>query len=1106
MTEQSYAPQSIQAQERGKALKSSLNQRPAIIFCLASMLTGSFLAGSLLLSAPGALAQTADKERPAKDMRYRKRTIIAPTGTELPRRIDFQSLSTRDALLLPTYVPQYGKNFSGGAPVAPTRTYNPNEAQTAQAGTLDNTAKPVEKGLPRASREGIVPPAPPAHSSYLPKSLSSESTKTAAHSVEPPVATKHAPTAAKVAQLKTQADLLVKNGKLADAQSLLENSLHEYGDHPALKSELSKVSLLRARSYAKAGNHELAAKQARIAAAHAVGISPDLATQANKSLDEALVKSKVNPNSAEARSTLGEKLSGQGRYLEAEVEYRAAVNLKPSVDGNIAVGDAASKAGRKQEAKAAYQEALELNPDSQKALKLLGITRYQLNDYVGANADLTRALVLNPMDIQAGDTLLSLWHHQVASRPQDANAHLGLARAYQVIGDLKSAQIEYKTVVALNPNHPNLPAARQSFKLALAKQEAYKAYDQAMAMERDGNLLSAFQKANEAVSLYPSEKEFQNYKDFLGSRMRANQGVPLAVPTEALTPAMAQLAQPGEQPPSLNLPTAQAIGLAGSPMATAAQTQTQTLSPFAHENGYAPLNTDTHVASIAGFLDSMRTFTMQQQSQIHQQEDSTKQILRALTGHGGSSEAALPTTAGNFSLGSAQTNGISGAAAGASAGALPLSSGALPPGSGALPPSSGSAADALKAAALALGNTSAMGGSLGEASSAGASSATTSGGTAPKAPSVSSSAPQSLAGIALSAGDTFSNKKQSLMGNFASFGASALPTLASGKVKTITKQDVGQIIEKTANRYGFGTKGQASKTASPAAASAKPAAPTNTALSEQPQFMTQTQYMPQPQLMPQTQYMPQGDPFAPQAPSIQQAQFIQQQPQFAQQAQYTPQAQTGSPASVYSAQASINAVTAAQQANIPNSQPDPVGALQARNTELQNQLASAQQTILSLQNKKSNPFKTQPSTAQKFQLAQFAQNKAGSGQTVTAPFFAQGDPTLLGTNSTGGVHIYLTGVKAGKSEVQLKVTLRNESGTTIKLPSSSKAIVRSGGKETSTKIKFSNHAVNTGDSVTGQISVAGANLDPSADIFVPAGSLVASNFGDLHLTAPISQK
>src|SRR5262249_30065082 len=155
----------------------------------------------------------------------------------------------------------------------------------------------------------------------------------------------------------------------------------------------------------------------------------------------------------------------EGKFLEAEAEYRSALDIKPSAEAHVGLGNALAKQGKKEAAKEEFQKAVAVNPESAQAHRELGTLKYKMNDIVGANTDLNRALVLSSNDTQAGKTLIELWQHQVSHNPKYANAHLGLARAYQVSGNLPSAQNEYRQVVRIDPTNPSLPAARQSFKL-----------------------------------------------------------------------------------------------------------------------------------------------------------------------------------------------------------------------------------------------------------------------------------------------------------------------------------------------------------------------------------------------------------------------------------------------------------------------------------------------------------------------------------------------------------------------------------------------------------------------------------------------------------------
>lgn len=963
-------------------------------------------------------SSSRSKAQAVNDARYRKRYIVAPTGHEIPRRIDFQSLSTRDTLMLPTYLPQYPKNDATGFDA------NGNAIKTST--------------LP--GREGVTPPPPPVHSSLLPSSLAKEAASESAvakslpgatshtasgHTnsvpVSPPSQTEvHVPLSSnRIVEIKTEAQILAKKGKLPEAQALLDSYAKTYPKEPAIKAELAKVSLARSKSHSKQGDHAQAAKHARLAVSHAMSAAPELTPAASQALDASIQKLGINPKDAAARSTLGDKLTAQNRHIEAEIEYRAAAKLKPTTQAHLKVGNAALQSGRHTEAKAAYQDALELNPDSSQALRQLGITRYHLHDYAGASADLTRALVLDQSDTQAASALIGLWKEQVKSRPSDANSHLGLARAYQVAGDLTQAQSEYKTVVQLNPNHPHLPAARQSFKLAYARQEAKKSFDQAHVLE-SSNLTAAYQKATDAVGLLPADKTYKAYWESLSEKIRA-QG--LTVPTTAsaqslssaagsIDPVIAsQMAAMGhpiatpaniseEQPPAASLPTAQAIGLAQSPAAAQAAAQAPA-QQFGAENGFRPMSTDTQVATIADFLGSMRQFTLQQQAEIDKNTSTIRQALK-------SSTASILGTGSSSSTAPAVTGSSAASAAGSIADA----------------PAAATADDALANAAAALSNT------------AGAS-ATAS---APASSSGSSTdSPMTLTGMALGARQAMSasGESGSRSSAFASLASTAAPTLMSGKFKTISKADVGNVIQSTANRYGFGT----------------PAATTTATTAAPPTAASTTATTPTTTVYPATQF---------------------------------------------------------EQFNKINS-------LQSQNQQLQAQLSQAQQTIQSMQYAQPQTPMQQVAPMQQSQdfspvapLQQIAPLQQAAPLTAInhSPEMPALKPQMaLPPAPESAARLYLTGVKASKSDVQLKVVLQNAGTAPLKIPGNLNATVRNtGAKDLVAKVNFGSKSIAPGASTTGTIKVPGTSLSPAADIFIPSANMDNANLADLHLTVPISQR
>jgi hypothetical protein len=107
----------------------------------------------------------------------------------------------------------------------------------------------------------------------------------------------------------------------------------------------------------------------------------------------------------------------------------------------------------------------------------------------------------------------------------------------------------------------------------------------------------------------------------------------------------------------------------------------------------------------------------------------------------------------------------------------------------------------------------------------------------------------------------------------------------------------------------------------------------------------------------------------------------------------------------------------------------------------------------------------------------------------------------------GALKLYLTGMKASKSEVELLVSLRNDSQIPLKIPGGIKAVVRSSGQpDKQGKVNFSAKVVNSGATVTGNIKVPGKSLDPTADVVIPISALTRGAIADIHLSVPISAR
>ncbi|MBU6450587.1 MAG: hypothetical protein KGS72_02330 [Cyanobacteria bacterium REEB67] len=940
--------------------------------------------------------------RPAKDFKYRKR-FIAPSS-DLYHRIDYASMPSRDALMLPTYEPTYGKG-TGPSANRPSLNYQPihpdapQEALKAQAESLGNKSANIK---PMANRQGLTPPPPPANQKLLPNSLSAGTASKVSNNGE---SAGSAPSlsAAHIAHVKAQAAALVKQGHLAEAQEMLKRTVQEHPKETVLRAELSKISLDRARFFAKQGNAQQAASQARLAIAYGSAYS-NASESAYTVLASNLTKAGVDPRNPDARASIGADLLAHNNPIEAEIEYRQAIKLRPnSSDFYIGAGSAAQANGNNTSAKFDYQKALELNPDNQAALSKLGILRYQNQDYIGANADLTRALVMNGQDTAAAQALVELWQRQVNARPADATAHLGLARAYQVTGDLDSAKGEYKTVVKIDPNHPNLPAARQSFKLALARREAYKAYDSAHSLETQGQLAAAYQKASDAVELYPSESNFQAYKTQLAGQLQA-AGMPVYAASGQAIQALSNLVQQGNGA----LPTAAASAIPVG-LGTAASQLPAAATAMAADNMYRPLSTDNQVNSMSGFLSSLRNFTMQQQTQQQAYETTANQTISSIAG--------VPAPSGGPGAGGLAGSGLLGGGIGGSmpgegpaAAALAAVPGFAPsnPLPGGVPSASldqgqivaakrapVTAASALQSAAQALGNTSGNGGFIGGFAS-------TYGAAAPAAAAsvtpASTGTATTLSSMALGATPAMAPSIINGLGRAASY----LHQNHGSQTQTQTSGALTQAISPGSTSYGFTGSG-------------------NFATQQtMPTTMTQRTI----ETGPATAYSGTPNAYNPAAAPL-----------------------TVNPGG--------NLATAQTLSASPNS--DPTG----------------QATALALAPPIASPEKSD----------------------------------LHSLIPPGAVKLYLTGVKATKNEVHLEVSLRNDGAVPFKIPGGVKAIIRTTGQpDQQAKVAFDSKSVASGTTVTGVIRVPGKNLDPTADIIIPTGSLTNGTIADIHLSVPISAK
>ena len=316
-----------------------------------------------------------------------------------------------------------------------------------------------------------------------------------------------------VNKIVAQVNVLLSNGKVAEAENLTRAGLKYFPSSSILKSKFTSITSSEAQVFLAANYMDTAGTKAREA----------LACNSNAKTAK-IVEGKVlqaqglNPNTAEGHVRSGDILSADGRLLEAGVEYKLALNIRPTAEAQVGLGNLALGKGAVVEAGRHYQQALTLDPKSAVAYRQRGALNFVMRDVVSANTDFSKAVALAPDDKLSSEALVGLWKQQVSINP-GVNSHLGLARAYMQTNNLDAAKGEYKTVASLDPNNPALPEARRSFMSAMVRQQASQSMEAAKTLEGQGAYNEAQQKLNEALALSPADPQILLYSGKLAQKM-----------------------------------------------------------------------------------------------------------------------------------------------------------------------------------------------------------------------------------------------------------------------------------------------------------------------------------------------------------------------------------------------------------------------------------------------------------------------------------------------------------------------------------------------------------------------------------------------------------
>ncbi len=212
------------------------------------------------------------------------------------------------------------------------------------------------------------------------------------------------------------------------------------------------------------------------------------------------------PRSAEARHRLGRVLLAQGRTVEAEAEFRKALDLdKEYVEAIVGLGQIALDAGRLVEALRLLDQAIELEPTRAEAHLGRGRTLEALGRPGEALAAYFRALETSPdlataavrvatiqMEQNQLDQALVRLDDVLELIPNDPEAHALRGRVHLALRQVKPAVDDLKFAADRLPERPDV-----FFALALALEAAARQPDALKAAETASKLAPEWSEARE---------------------------------------------------------------------------------------------------------------------------------------------------------------------------------------------------------------------------------------------------------------------------------------------------------------------------------------------------------------------------------------------------------------------------------------------------------------------------------------------------------------------------------------------------------------------------------------------------------------------------------
>ena len=321
--------------------------------------------------------------------------------------------------------------------------------------------------------------------------------------------------------------------------------LEELGDSPQVaaaraRAYLAKYEITEQRDWA-----ERAIAASRLATAEGVAAAGAWETlgrvelllgQTAEALREFERAVAEQPNSVEARLSLGSALEQAGRTAEAEAAYRRAVTIQPGWWGTHShLGVFLLRQGRLEESLPSLREAIRLSPDNTRAVANLAIAFQQLGRYEEAIAQYRRSLEIRPTaqvlsNLATCEFVLGryadaaeTYRRALALQDNDAQLWFNLADALRWTGGRAAdALAAYRKTIAL-----------VEADLAVTPGDAERRMTLALALVNIGDLERARQESRRALELAPTDA-YLLYQAALVHRLAGETGAALEVLAKAI--------------------------------------------------------------------------------------------------------------------------------------------------------------------------------------------------------------------------------------------------------------------------------------------------------------------------------------------------------------------------------------------------------------------------------------------------------------------------------------------------------------------------------------------------------------------------------------------